>query len=268
MLLKEGFIVELLDKSLLRYRKVFKLDGKSTNRDIMMSEIIYEPGTRGKCPHCQHAVLFEKAEPKIIRHVGPLETRLGTTSGGVDILVYASKCPNCEKPIVAARIKSGKRTQIRLVYPFNIARIVPDEVPEHIKQDFLEAAAVLPISEKASAALARRCLQNLLIDQGAPEKATLSEQIDWAIERLPGYLAENLDYIRVVGNFAAHPIKSKNTGMIVDVEPEEASWTLDVLEMLFDFYYVRPKIAKEKRERLEQKLREVGKPPLKRPKED
>jgi len=233
-----------------------------------MSEITYESGTRGKCPHCQHAVLFEEADSLYIPLLGDLNTELGTSSGGVEIYVYASKCPNCEKPIVAARIEIGGKKQIRLVYPFNVARIVPDEVPEHIKQDFLEAAAVLPISEKASAALARRCLQNLLIDQGAPENATLSEQIDWAIERLPGYLAENLDYIRVVGNFAAHPIKSKNTGMIVDVEPEEASWTLDVLEMLFDFYYVRPKIAKEKRERLEQKLREVGKPPLKRPKGD
>ena len=74
-----------------------------------------------------------------------------------------------------------------------------------------------------------------------------------------------LDAIRQIGNFAAHPTKHKTTGLIVEVEPEEASWTLDVLEDLFEFYYVQPKRAAEKRNRLEKKLKSVGKPPLKKP---
>jgi hypothetical protein len=40
-----------------------------------------------------------------------------------------------------------------------------------------------------------------------------------------------------------------NTGAIVDVEPGEAEWTLDVVESLFDFYFVRPaKLAARKAE--------------------
>jgi len=49
-----------------------------------------------------------------------------------------------------------------------------------------------------------------------------------------------LHHIRIIGNFAAHPEKTVNTGAIVDVEPGEAEWTLDVLESLFDFNFVRP----------------------------
>ena len=30
-------------------------------------------------------------------------------------------------------------------------------------------------------------------------------------------------------------MKVKSTGTIVDVEPEEANWTLDVIEDLFDY---------------------------------
>ncbi len=31
-------------------------------------------------------------------------------------------------------------------------------------------------------------------------------------------------------------MKSKTTGLIVDVEPEEANWNPDVLEELLDYY--------------------------------
>ena len=68
--------------------------------------------------------------------------------------------------------------------------------------------------------------------------------------------------MRNIGNFAAHEIKSKITGAIVDVEAGEAEWNLDVLESLFDFYFVEPgKTAKRKAE-LNKKLKEAGKPEI------
>jgi hypothetical protein len=80
--------------------------------------------------------------------------------------------------------------------------------------------------------------------------------------RLPSDIAEALDSVRVVGNFAAHPMKSTNTGEIIDVEPGEAEWLLDTLESLFDFYFVRPAVLKAKRDALNAKLKEAGKPPV------
>jgi hypothetical protein len=44
-----------------------------------------------------------------------------------------------------------------------------------------------------------------------------------------------------------------------------SSWTLDVLEELFEYYYVQPKRAEEKRKKLEEKLKSIGKPLLKKP---
>lgn len=67
----------------------------------------------------------------------------------------------------------------------------------------------------------------------------------------------------VVGNFAAHPIKSTDTGQVVEVEPGEAGWLLDVLERAFDFYFVQPDKARRQREALNEKLTEAGKPELK-----
>jgi ssDNA-binding Zn-finger/Zn-ribbon topoisomerase 1 len=231
----------------------------------------YEAGSSGKCPHCQHIVFFNTPRKgKIVLPTGGiqyLDTKLATESEdeGEKVFVYSSQCPNCKKPIVVAKIEIEEKPPVyRLVHPFNVVRTAPSDVPEEIREDFLEAAAVLPVSEKASAALSRRCLQHLLTERGYKGK-DLNEQIEKVVKDLPPRIAENLDAVRVIGNFAAHPIKSKQTGLIVDVEPEEANWTLDVLEELFEYFYVQPKKAEEKRKRLEEKLKEIGKPPLKKP---
>ena len=71
--------------------------------------------------------------------------------------------------------------------------------------------------------------------------------------------------MRNVGNFAAHLLKDTNTGEIVEVEPGEAEWLLDVLEGLFDFYFVQPATATPKRDALNVKLKAAGKPEMKSP---
>jgi uncharacterized protein DUF4145 len=97
------------------------------------------------------------------------------------------------------------------------------------------------------------------------KRPTLSKEIDDLLgsKQLPSWLAENVDAVRNVGNFAAHPEKDTNTGEIVDVEPGEAEWLLDVLEGLFDFYFVAPEIAKRKRDALNEKLKAAGRPDMK-----
>ena len=92
----------------------------------------------------------------------------------------------------------------------------------------------------------------------------LANEIDQVIatKTLPSATAESLDQVRIIGNFGAHPMKSTTTGEIVNVELHEAEWNLDVLESLFDFYYVLPARAKAKKDAINKKLVEAGKPPL------
>jgi hypothetical protein len=153
-----------------------------------------------------------------------------------------------------------------MVYPKGISRApLASDVPDRFAGDYSEACLVLPDSTKASAALSRRCLQVLLREVAKVKSADLSKEIDdvLASKSLPSQLADGVDAVRNIGNFAAHPIKSTNTGEIVDVEPGEAEWLLDVLEGLFDFYFVQPAILQKKREALNKKLAEAGKPPMK-----
>jgi hypothetical protein len=154
----------------------------------------------------------------------------------------------------------------KMIKPKTISRApLPSEVPPEFANDYNEACLVIADSPKASAALSRRCLQNLLREKAKTIKKDLSCQIQEVIDskKLPSYLSSDLDAVRNIGNFSAHPIKSKRTGEIIEVEPEEAEWNLNILEQLFDFYLVQPEISRKKRENLNKKLKDAGKPQVK-----
>ena len=158
------------------------------------------------------------------------------------------------------------RQDIRtLVYPKSAGRPKADPaVPADLAEDFNEACLVLSDSPKASAALSRRCLQEVLKLQGFTQH-DLAKAIDAALasNTLPGELRFNLDAVRNIGNFAAHPIKDQTSGSVVAVEPHEAEWNLEVLEGLFDFYYVQPALNGSRVTALNAKLAAAGRSPIK-----
>jgi hypothetical protein len=134
-------------------------------------------------------------------------------------------------------------------------------VPPPFSTDWKEACLVFTDSPKASAALSRRCLQQVLVEKAGVKKRDLYDQIQDVLDAkvLPSHLAEAIDSVRAVGNFAAHPIKSQSSGAVVEVEPGEAEWNLDTLEGLFDFFFVQPERLRRKRAALEAKLKDAGK---------
>ena len=152
-----------------------------------------------------------------------------------------------------------------LIHPKATSRQpVPAEVLEEFTADYKEACLVLADSPKASAALSRRCLQHILQEKsGAKTQNNLAKTIEEVIDdpKTPRDVADSLDMVRNIGNFSAHPNKSTNTGEIVPVEPVEAEWCLDVIEMLFELYFVRPSEIQRRRGRVNEKLADTGKPP-------
>lgn len=168
-----------------------------------------------------------------------------------------TKCQACSKEAIWE--------DDNLIYPMFEARGADlDSIPDELKNDYIEASKVLQLSPKASATLSRRCLQGILRDQGI-NKRTLSQEIDEVIANgnLPNALRDNVDAIRNVGNFAAHPSKDKVTGEIAEVENGEAEWNLEVIEGLFDFYYTQPAKNASRKAALDAKLADLGKPPMK-----
>lgn len=210
-----------------------------------------------KCPHCQVEIYTSFGRSTII------------SDYQFNWYLLSMNCPKCKNAILKLQgfnQNSGDTGYEKIIYPQTSGRSpVPLEVDKQIAQDYTEACLVLKDSPKASAALSRRCLQNILRDKGGVTKADLSKEIQQVLDgtSLPSYLKDSIDAIRNIGNYAAHPFKSTSSGEIVDVEPGEAEWSLDVLESLFDFYYVQPAKTAAKRAALNAKLSDAGKPSMK-----
>lgn len=219
-----------------------------------------------RCPYCTLGIRMDSENDDVFFH---------ESEHGDGAAVLRGTCPECGKLLVL--IQFGKYAGVgasavllkeheQVIYPpsSNQTRPMPPELPEKIRKDFAEAERVLSISPNASAALSRRLLQHVLRERYKIKKGTLLEEIQefLASASPPSHVAEALDGVRNVGNYAAHPMVDKITGLIVDAEDGEAEWLLDTLELLFDFAYVQPARLQAKKDAVNAKLRKLGKPEM------
>ena len=134
-----------------------------------------------KCPHCLDNFHDEEAHKYIGQDVD------GTWS------ISSRNCASCNRLILFLVLSNrwhGNaqqpieiRTQ-RLIRPPGTSRPpCPSQVHGHIAEDYSEACIVLPDSAKASAALSRRCLQNLLREKAGVKHGNLAEEIQEVINR-------------------------------------------------------------------------------------
>jgi len=234
--------------------------GKIADRLLVKIEI-----QNMKCPHC----VVEFHDKPEIKYLG----KDRSAQWGI----ASRTCPSCNR-FVLQLISGGWRhnsmewypvegdTTAVFIHPKSTARApVPTQVDAEFAEDYNEACLVLSDSPKASAALSRCGLQHLLREKAGVKHSSLANEIQEVVDsaKLPSLLSGSLDAIRNIGNFAAHPTKSKNSGEVIAVEPGEAEWNLAVLESLFDFYFVQPDILQKKKDALNKKLADAGKPLMK-----
>ena len=203
-----------------------------------------------ECPHCHYAL-----------HGHEKMVFLGNDADGA-WLFSGLLCPRAECNRFILYLKKGKKdilfssdkpptatfitSESRLIYPQTVLpSFISADMPEEIKKNYTEATKCLTMSPNASAALSRRCLQSILRKRAALEipnfrEGKLTEEIDQVIKSntLHFNLNEMLRGIQIIGNFAAHPEESKFTGLIMDVDPDEAEFSLKVIDRLLSYYYV------------------------------
>jgi len=159
---------------------------------------------------------------------------------------------------------SSTKTDTSIGYPRDRVRQVDPHVPEEFARDFIEAAAILDRSHRMSAVLARRVLSDLLEKYANLGQFSLTTRIDKFIDdtNQPRSLRENLHHLREIADFSAHT--QRNDGSeVLDATREEAEWTLDVVERLFDHFIVTPEKDRAIREGIDAKIKEAGRKEIK-----
>jgi len=160
------------------------------------------------------------------------------------------------------RIVFGTELNDWRLLPSSSSKPQPLYIPKPIRDDYEEACSVRDLSPKASATLARRCLQGMIRDFCGISKNRLVDEINTLRDQVAagvasqGVLADTVDAIdavRSIGNIGAH--MEKDINVIVDVDPTEAETLIGLIEMLFREWYVN---RQQRQDRLAELSRIAG----------
>lgn len=217
-------------------------------------------GFNWTCPHCQKHVT--------ITHTisGKYSTLYHDNADGRHTLATTFiVCPNpeCRKFTLDAHLHKSTRTpgedklnelvkSWRLIPPSN-AKVYPNYIPKPLIDDYTESCLIKENSPKAAATLARRCLQGIIRDFWGVKAGRLVDEIEAIKDKIDHLTWEAIDAVRKVGNIGAH--MEKDISLIIDVDPNEAELLINLIETLFQDWYVN----REERKKRLRAIVEIGK---------
>jgi hypothetical protein len=195
-----------------------------------------------QCPHCH-------SEISVTPHVFALgEDKDGTWQ------VASSRCPTCSRLLVNICTKDGCTYP---AWPASSTRPrLSDDVPTEFATEYLAACQIIFYSPEASAAISRRLLHRFLAAHTSAGAGGLAQQIDKVARstELPPYIKDALRTLSRVAKLEPDSEKSKRPEALTSVEPGEADWLLDVLQPLFELYFVQPARLQRQQDALEEKI--------------
>lgn len=164
----------------------------------------YFPPTLGESKyHCPHCYVYAK---QLYGHLGTIVQfpwhsvvdQQARFSSQMPADWIVTKCDHCER--VALWIGGN------LIYPDRASAPPPNEdLADHIKKDYLEAASVQSRSPRAAAALLRLALQKLCVELGETGENINRDIGSLVAKGLNPLVQKSLDALRITGNNAVHP---------------------------------------------------------------
>ena len=209
------------------------------------------------CPYCgRHTTITDPNKYSNWEKIWVEKSTLGEVGFGISCVT----CPNteCRHLVLVARltktvsihgnVREGGTLQTWSLLPESEAKVLPEYVPEPIKNDYYEACRIRDLSPKASATLSRRCLQGMIRDFWTISKERLKDEIDALEDKVDADTWSSIDAVRSVGNIGAH--MEKDIDVIVDVEPQEAQLLIGLIEQLVEDWYVTRETRRQRAENL------------------
>ena len=184
--------------------------------------------------HCPHCGVFARQEWYEVS----FEERLGLDEVSPPEGISLSQCENCNKHSVWVDEK--------MIYPLSTPAPSPlEDMPEDIREDFLEASKIVETSPRSATALLRLALQKLIWYFGER-----GEDIDEGIENLrkkglDEKIQKALNSMRVIGEEAVPP------GQIDPSDDAETAFVLfNLLNLIVDSLITQPRRVNEILEKL------------------
>ena len=198
------------------------------------------------CPHCRRDTTI--TDENVIDE--SVINRIQNVEGYQQLSVRFIVCPNlnCNKYTLFCILQQESDLRSFLAWfgpgikrwdliPSTNAKVFPDYVPQPIRDDYEEACLIVSLSPKASASLARRCLQGMIRDfWGVKEKPNLHAEIETIKERVDSDTWKAIDGTRSIGNIGAH--MERDVDLIIEVDASEANRLIWLIQVLIKDWYI------------------------------
>jgi hypothetical protein len=207
------------------------------------------------CPFCNtEQTVTEKG-----RQASFADLTLDNADGPRRLVVKFVVCPDpkCQKfsltaslhglEVVGNRSYTGKHLKTFSLIPPSRARSFTVVLPQHVLEDYQEACLAVEVSPKVSAALARRCLSEMLRDFWQVQHGRLGDEFRQIKSKVDPLTWEAIDSVRRSGMVGAR--MEIEGAEILETEPGEAKLLIGLIETLIDDWYVG---REERRQRLVQ----------------
>lgn len=197
------------------------------------------------CPFCQRDTTItsqDMNEDTTFLRIDNVEGKRGLTCTYI-------VCPNpeCKKFALSVTLSEAifyegrgwgitKMLKTWQLIPPSKAQLFPDYIPKPILDGYEEACLIKDLSAKASATLARRCLQGIIRDFWEVKGKNLQDEINQIRDRVEPLTWDAINAVRTVGNIGAH--MEKDIDLIIDVEPNEAELLIGLIEGLLKDWYI------------------------------
>ena len=219
-----------------------------------------------ECPHCKRITTIDKHNIHLSNNfLQDINTERGA---GYNVQTKNLICPNFQCKNISVYVSVYRAKEIYLngnhkiineqflfgdrFYPDKDIKQYPDYIPEPIRKDYEEACKISSLSPKASATLARRCIQGILRDFWKVKPDNLIKEIEQIKDKVDTQTYEAIDSVRRIGNIGAH--MEKDINVIIDVDENEAEVLISLLDILFQNWY----IEKHNREEQLKKIKEIA----------
>ncbi|RBM83580.1 hypothetical protein DLR73_17975 [Vibrio paracholerae] len=199
------------------------------------------------CPYCDRSATITSSNYSEQIH------QINKNSKHDEIALYTSviTCPNseCREYTISAELylwrfrgigngwsTDGDPLLKWLLKPQSQSKQFPGYVPKAIRADYEEACLIRDLSPKASATLSRRCLQGMIRDFFGVKARSLFDEINGIKDKVDPLTWDAIDAVRSIGNIGAH--MEKDINVIIEVESNEASLLIGLIESLIEDWYV------------------------------
>jgi len=204
------------------------------------------------CPFCRHHSTVEAANRRGFAGNLDIENAEGLQRAIVNFVVCSN--PDCKRfslgvtLINSTLIEEAKAQDLDMeevkkdavrhfqLIPPSAARVYPDYVPEALRRDYTEACLIVNRSPKASATLARRCLQGVIRDFWKTKPGRLIDEIKEIEDRVDPLTWQAIDAVRSIGDIGVH--MEKDVNLIIDTEAHESEALINLIETLIQDWYV------------------------------